>query len=275
MSKKTKYTKKRSYKKRAYKKRSTSRKVTIPTNIKKYVKSVVARNVENKLAVPLYSNNRPITGYGISPNGPHQLSTFDIGSIFNGIIQGTNNGQRIGDSIRVKKYTLKGYVNLDSSVGNDTGFNKNPLYVKMFVGRRQDGILDPNTFGATAFGDLLVNGPTASAPLNLPSDMWRLINKNVYRIYATRFFKIGMSAPSNNPADSNQWNNDFKFSKHFSIDLSKHIDIVKYDEGGNTPRNISFHVWFLVCFANGSPMTSLTQPCLEWHYDVNASYEDA
>lgn len=261
---------------RLSKKKTKSAKRTIPKNLKKYVKDIIGRNVENKQAVPYTANNQKIYPYGLGANGPHQLTCFDLTTPINGIIQGSDNGQRVGDSIKVKKLTVKGMINLDSSKANNEQYRKNPMYVRMFIGRRQDVILDPNTYGTTAFSDFFLSGPFSSNPQNFPTDMWRDVNKNVYRIYKTRLFKIGMSAPSNNPADSNSWNNDFKYSIPFSFDLSKHIDIVKYRSGQVQNTTQGIYMWFVVCWANGyavEPLTSLTP--LEIHFDVNADYEDA
>lgn len=243
----------------------------VPKSVKAYVKRQINTKAELKHAAPLVRNNLPISAYGIV--NPHQLTCEDLNTVFT-IPQGTADGQRIGDKIRVKSLSLKGYVNLDSSRANNEGYLKNPMYVKMFVGRRVNTTSNPNTYGTTGFADFLQAGPTAQAPQNLPSDMYRYVNKEVYKIFATRIFKIGMSAPSNNPADSNQWNNDFKFSKNFSISLNKHIDVVKYSDGGIEQQNVAFYCWFLVCWANGAQMDALQQPPLEWHYDLNCTYYD-
>jgi hypothetical protein len=114
--------------------------------------------------------------------------------------------------------------------------------------------------------------------------MTELINKQTYQICATRYFKIGTSAPSNNPSDSAQWNNDFKFSKNFSVDLSKHIDIVKFSQQpsqgtSGEVTNFGMYAWFLVSFANGATVggsDGLTNWMpLECHFTVNSTYEDA
>lgn len=245
--------------------------------VKAYVKRAIKVSTELKHAVPYVVNNANIQSYGMVPNGPHQCTTFDLSSVLQ-IPQGTDDGQRVGDKIRVKSMSLQGYINLDSSLANDTSYLKNPMFVKMYIGRRIDTINDPNNYsfaGGIGFNNLFANGPTAAAPQNLPSDMYRYVNKDVYRIYATRMFKIGMSAPSNNPADSNQWNNDFKFSKQFSISLNKHIEVVKYFDGSTTPSNVGLYCWFNCCWANGASVTTLTRLPLEVHFDVNCTYYDS
>lgn len=257
----------------------------VPRPVKQYVKAMISRNVETKQCIPIGANNLPIRGYGIVPNGPHQLTTLDIGQIFDGMLQGTANGERLGNEIRIKKLTLKGFINLDSTKAEDATYLKNPMFVKMFVGRRKDTMANPNTYATTsytAFQDLFEAGPLVGFPDNLPTDMYQTINNETYQIVARRFFKIGTSAPSNQPSGSAQWNNDFSFSKYFSIDLTKHVNVIKYepDMGGGgvhgEVRNWGLYAWFLVCFANGATIDPITNNTpLEYHYNINATYEDA
>jgi len=255
------------------KRKTGSSKLTVPKAVKAYVAKAINRKAELKHAAPLVRSNQAIRGYGLS-GGPTQLTCEDITTVFT-IPQGTADGQRIGDKIRVKSLNIKGFVNLDSSFADDPIYRKNPMYIKMFVGRRVDTIGDPNVI-AGGFSRFLSAGPVAAAPTNLPPDMYRYVNKELYRVYATRLFKIGVSAPSNVPNDSAQWNNDFHFSKNFSVSLNKHVDIVKYSDGGIQPANVGFYVWFLVCFANGSAINLVDNNTpLEWHYDVNCTYYDA
>lgn len=254
---------------------------SVPLAVKKYVQHTLHKNVETKTLIPYTVNNYAISPYGIVPNGPHQLTTFDVLTPLDGVIQGTNNGQRLGDTIKIRKLKVRGYVNLDSSRADDPLYLKNPMYVKLFIGRRKDSIANPNTTVipgvSNAFDNILQNGPIPAAPQNLPSDMYRMINNDTYKIYATRFFKIGNAAPSNDPSTSAQYNNDFSFARHFDIDLSKHIDLVRYNPGTTTiASNLGMYMWFFVCFANGAtvnPVNALAP--LECHFDVNVTYEDA
>lgn len=253
--------------------RKPVRKYRAPVATRKYVKALLSRSQETKLAMPSTANNVEIQPYGIA--NTHGSTHFSFAPMFTTITQGTGNGQRIGDSIKVQRLTLQGFINFDPSHYGDTNYMKNPLYVKMIVYRRKDDVIDPCNYGTTGINDLLMNGSIASAPQNLPSDMWRKINTNVYKVYATRLFKLGNSAPSNDPQDTGQWNNDFSFSKRFSVDLSKHVDKVMFSETTGSPTNVSFNVAFLVCFANGYTPSSGQKPCVEIHYDMNCSYKDA
>ena len=258
---------------RIVRKRKGMSRVKVPVATRRYIKSAINRSSELKHASPLVRNNISIHAYGLPPGGPSQLTCEDLTTVFT-IPQGTSDGFRIGDRIRVKSLNVKGFVNLDSSRADDATYKKNPMYVKMFIGKRLDTLSDPNTISG-GFSKFLAAGPVSTPPQNLPSDMYRYVNKDLYQIMATRMFKIGSSAPSNVPNDSAQWNNDFGFSKNFSVSLNKHVNNVKYSDGGTIPTNCAFYMWFLVCFANGSSVDVLTNNIpLEVHYDVNCTYYD-
>lgn len=256
--------------------KKTSRKMgSVPSSVKRYVKSIISRQQETKTAMPSIANNVEIQPYGVV--NPHGSTHFSCAPLFTTITQGTGNGQRIGDTIKVQKLLLQGFINFDPSHYGDTNYLKNPLYIKMIVFRRKDSIVDPCNYSGTTQGiqDLLLNGSMPTFPQNLPSDMWRKFNTDVYKIYATRMFKIGNSANTTDPQTSGQWNNDFSLARKFSIDLSKHVDKIKFNESGGTPTNVSFNVAFLVCFANGYALNALSKGCAEIHYDINLTYKDA
>lgn len=240
--------------------------------VKAYVKKQINTKAELKWATPATANNLEIQPYGIAnPNGS---THFSFTPMFQTITQGTGNGQRVGDTIRVKSLTLQGFVNFDPSHYGDTSYMKNPVYLKMIIYRRKDNVIDPCNYGTTGISDLLLNGAVSTHPQNLPTDMSRRFNTDVYKIYATRLFKLGNAAPSDSPNETGQYNNDFSLSTRFSVSLSKHVDKVKFNESGGVPTNVAFHVAFLLCFANGYTPSSGQKPCVEIHYDMNCSYHD-
>jgi len=271
---KSRYTKKRNYKKsvkKSYKKKTYKK--SVPVSVKKYVNNIIARNVETKTAIPASANNVEIQPYGVA--NPHGSTVIDFSPVWNSIAQGTQNGMRVGDQIKVQSLKFRGFVNFDSSNANNENYLKNPLYLKMIILRRKDSQTNPCFYGTTGINDLMMNGATPTNPQSTPSDMWRYLNKDTYRIYKTKMFKIGSSVTSNTPSESNLYNNDFKLSQKFSIDLSKHIDVLKYQPGQVTVNNQAMFCIFLVCFANGYPISLLVKPCVEIHYDIEMKYEDA
>lgn len=276
-SRRTRRIPRKTNRKRVY--RST--KLSVSKAVKAYVKGMISRQEETKEAMPTTANNVEIQPYGIA--NTHGSTHFSFTPMFQTITQGNQNGQRVGDVIKVQKLLLQGFINFDPSHYGDTSYMKNPLYVKLIVYRRKDSVIDPCNYTApsgsssstTGISDLLMNGSTSTSPQNLPTDMYRKFNTDVYKIYTTRLFKLGNSSPSDSPNETGQYNNDFSLSRRFSINLSKHVDKVKFNQSGGAPTNCAFHVAFLVCFANGYTPSNGQKPCVEIHYDMNCTYKDA
>lgn len=245
------------------------KKVKVPKAIKSYVNSAISRREENKLAMPYTFNNTEIRPYGY--NGVLTSTIINLTQVFTGITQGAQQGQRIGNEIRVKNFTFKGYVNKQAAPTTETNtqYNK-PLYLKMIIGRQKATLSAPSDFS-----NLLQNGATNSTPNNLPSDMYKYINKDAYQVMATRMFKLGnASGPSPDLP-----NNDFNLAQMFSVNLSKHIHKVKFDDASTTPTNCAYYAWFLLANADGTAMTlgatANNYPEVEIHGDVSLTYEDA
>lgn len=252
------------------------KKLNVPTKLKKYIKMMIAQNIETKEATPVYASNVDVLPYGVATT--HSFTTLNLNQIWQGIAQGTGNGQRIGDEIKVRKLTFKGFINWDSSKIDVVGYRHIPVYVKMFVFRRQDSLDNPATYaGPAGLGEnqLLMNGPTAIAPSNDLVDFNKPFNRDTYRIFKTKTFKLGPAAVGDTPNTSGQWNNDFKFSQRFSIDLSKHVNRIKFNEGQNYQQNQAMYVGFLLAFGNNASMDSGNKPPVEIHYTTNMTYEDA
>lgn len=245
--------------------------------VMQYVRAAIARSTETKEAQPVTADDVAILPYG--QQTAHTFTTLNLNQIFQGIPNGTLNGQRIGNEIKAKRLTFKGFINWDSSRINQTDYTHIPLYVKMFVFRRKTDLDNPATYsGVLGVGedDLLMNGSSPIPPANKLSDFNKPFNTEVYKIYKSKTFKLGPAAVGDTPQSSGQWNNDFKFSQRFNIDLSKHINKVKYQDGNVAfQTNTAFYVGFLVAFANNSPIGPLNKPPVEIHYTVNMSYEDA
>lgn len=245
-----------------------SKSLVSPT-VRRYVKRVLARTIETKHVTPYCINNQQILPYYWA--SANCSTVINLSTPIIAMSRGTGAGQYIGNEVKVKSYTFKGYINLDSSLANETGYLKNPTFIRMIVCRKKnDDLLVSN------MNDFIQLGSNYTSPQNLPSDMWRKINTDNYQILGEKRFKIGISAPSNNPADSNQWNNDFKFSGTFSFDLRKHMKTIKFD-ASSIPLGGAANLCcvFMMAFANGATMSSVGKPPIELHGDVEFSYEDA
>lgn len=241
-------------------------------SIKKIARSVVKKQTETKIAQPYTQNNQPITAYDLTTN--NFGSEFSLITPLINILQGTGQGQRVGNRINVTSMIMKGYINavrLPTTGG--TGTN-DPFYVKMVWLRRKSSLLGVNgvTGGGNAF---FQNGNATVAPSNLPTDLLRAINKDVFTVYTSRVFKLGFANAQGNISGNPPTNNDFKVSKFFKVNLSKHIGKLIYDDNGANPNNWACYAVALMCTADGTPITSnATTPICEIHFDVEVKYKD-
>lgn len=266
----------KSSKPRSSKSQGKKSKAQVPETVKTYVNKMIASKQENKQALPVIANDVDILPYGQQTT--HTFTTLNLNQIFQGVSQNTQNGGRIGDKILCKKLNFAGFINWDSSKLEQQMYRHLPMYVKMFVFRRKDTLDNPAQYtgtGGTGEDTILMNGPSASPPINKLSDMNKPFNTDVYKIYKTKLFKLGPAAVGDTPNTSGQWNNDFKFSQRFNIDLSKHVHQIVYSEGQNYQTNCAFYVGFLIAFGNNANIDASAKPPVEIHYTVNMTYEDA
>lgn len=252
-------------------KRTSKRKSRKPrASIKKYVKALLARNVENKsvqsvdLNRALYSSNSAlfttVNTFAVSPNS----TTMPIN-------QGTGQGDRIGNKIKTKKLTFKGTIVPIGTGATNTA--PRPLQARILIMYAKQ---DPNTIYNPS-SNLYQLGGTEIGPRNDLVDMWAPINKDVYTVLADRTIKLGFAQYDPTMAStSGFWsNNDFKLNQNFSFDLTKHyIQQVKYNDNNSQPTTRGLFCTIVLAYADGTAMNQNTIPC-GMQYVMNYVYEDA
>lgn len=266
------YTKKPMYKKRSYKPRKTIRKAVktaVRTNFNKKVLRVIKRHEETKISAPYVVSSESIVP---QDGGTNVMTLFDLTKMWLAIDQGTGQGDRIGNKIYPVSNTIKGSINIDY---NESTFTR-PILVKMFIFKDKKNLVS-NSAGDLI--DIMQLGDTNSPPVNLPMDIVRLFNKDRYIIYATRVFKLGLSASTN----GNNNNNDFSTQKFFSINLTKDFKVIQYNDDVE-PDSVELvkpnNLWmgFLVSYADGTTITfgePNNLPQLEISFDAVTRYKDA
>nr|WAE43186.1 MAG: capsid protein [Cressdnaviricota sp.] len=290
--------------KRPYAKRSqylAKPKVSKP--MKTYIKNAVKREEETKLIGLSYTNvfiepynsaltkqpvipllytyqqgagalNQSVQGFPVSGSIP-STSQYTDGPA---IIQGSTTGQRIGNQLHVCGLSFKGFISLNPAVSTT---NK-PLYVKMFIGRLKNSTIIPNT---TTLSQLFQIGGTVVNPTNTLTDINRYVNKNLFTIYATRVFKLGNLQTFD--GTNNITNNDFKMTKFFRVNLTKHVGLLRYTGSENTDllsianvntNNKALYVWFVMGNYDGTVVPfaddTLDSPIV-MNYDLEYKYKDA
>lgn len=249
-----------------YKKKPTVKKVVKKAIVKakhqafaRAVKKVVLKVAETKHCQPLSSTGFVIKAYQ-SLGVPPQSTTIDIKSILDGIAQGTGEGDRIGNRIRVTSFLFKGFVSFMQD-GNK------PLFLKMIIYRNKNDAANPDMSRFLSYGNV------DSPPNNNLTDIIRRINTDYYTVYASRMFKLGNSTFATGGTATGLENNDFKMTQFFNINLTKYMRDPIYNDTLSTVTNKAMYVSFLVGYFDGSTVTA-AQSVATMSYDVMVSYKD-
>ena len=240
------------------------------------VQAVISRNVENKCVQADFTGalikNYNSSGwasdcFGI-PVSP-QAGTLDV-------TQGVGQGQRIGNTIRVKKLTMKGVL-FPAPYSILTNFAPKPVEVKFwFCYQRNDPFKQP-----TNYASFFQNGSSSSNFTGNLLDMVKVTNKDTFRVMKTRTFKLGFDAYTVAGADTYQQsyqNNDFKMNHKFSFDLTKYIPkIMKYVDGYTAVTTRGLYLVVEAVWSNGTSSTigQIAEIGSLMNYQLDFEYEDA
>lgn len=247
--------------KRSYRKRTTKTAKRTPKTTSKmvatrgYVKRLIHSNVENKTQqyIGLNQSISPLTGFSL--NILPQLS------------QGTNQVNRIGNEVTVKKGIIRGLVNL-------LPYNSvtNPLCIQrvrvMVLSMKEDngGVL--STTGIWQYGSSALD-----LQANLGDTMYG-INKDKFVKYYDKTFVLGSPSQSSltNNLAGQHFSND-KFQVPFYCDFSKHIKSkLKYNDSTTICTNRNMFLWITSVNADGTA-TAVTPA--EAHVFLDLQFEDA
>lgn len=241
-------------------------------NIKAYVKREISRNAETK-EVSFYTYGASV----LNADSPAFVSSIIPVSPYTGFLdigQGTGEGNRIGNRIKIKRLTMKGVL---FPLPYNSSTNPTPLpshVVLWFFMKRVESTELPTTLGG-----FLEEGNTSRNLQNQLSDLISRVNNDRYRYFFRKIFKIGTSGYGGTGSQvAYQYfeNNDFKLNQRFSIDLTPYVvkNVIYDDNTTNTPRTRVLCCLMQAIAADGSSMASNIVPC-ECAYELNCQYEDA
>lgn len=262
----------RVYRKKAIKKRVVRKpKRTINLKaVRTMVKREIASNIENK-QVRLNVTNR-IGSWPPNYVNFANRNIIDTSVILRNIGQGSGQGQRIGNHIKLKNMSFQ------MTLFPAPSYTK-PVMVKMWVvsdrwNPSQSGVQDiedslNNSLsqpGATFFE----NGNTTSGLLGNLFDLSMPVNKDRFRLFKVKTFKLGV----NNLTGFH--NNDYKLNFRYRLNLTKYMNkIVKYQDGltGTWYNRKVFIIFSCVNPDDTSPGVATDTGSLS--YTLEARYEDA
>jgi len=189
------------------------------------------------------------------------LTTIDVTAPLYAISQGVADGQRIGNRIRIKSYIVRASLNIS------TTSNINNMYIRVMILRKKVGIDTPNG----NYGRLYQFGATSVAPTGTTLDLMRYINKDFYTVYHSKIFLLG----SNDSVQSVIPGNNTAICRMLTMNMTKHVTNVIYDDTTIFPQNVGFYMVFVPCLANGFAVSSGQMAPFYVNVDSEVLYTDS
>jgi len=189
------------------------------------------------------------------------------------ISQGTGQGERVGNQLRIVKATLT-YVLCPQGYSLTT----NPIPAPQEVLIRLMNPKNTNVLVTSAGNYFQAGSGSVSATGNL-NDIHRAVNTDLYTQYKFTKHKIGFAAFIPNPGlNANQGyyaNNDFALNVVRTINYTKYCPkIIKFNDNTSTPITRCLQTWIECVNSDGSAMAITTSPIL-MNYTISIWYKDA
>jgi len=224
----------------APKRRYKVQKVSKP--LRAAIAKVIAGNEEKKVN-NYYSTGNSIQGVA---GGGWAVSSIPIcpNSVGFQIPQGTGQGQRIGNQIKVKKGILK-VIWQANPYDLSTNPTPAPFQVRMLLFKDK---LDAQAQPTNISTELFQSSSTSIGPLNDLVDMLLPINKDRYHVYYDRVVKVGpqfYTGTGSAPNFGNGSNNDFQLNPQVEVDFTKFLPSkIQFDDTSSNPT--SDGLWMLM-----------------------------
>lgn len=252
--------------------KNVRRRAKARTPLRNAIRSVMRSTAETKY-VGFYTGTSGLAIGGYDPLTQSWPYIYPCGPFLNpdmAVSQGTNNSQRIGNSIRTKKLTLRLIVTpLEYIAGvND---QPEPFIFCIYFGyaKRQ-----PSTTQVAPFNDFYTVGDTDLPPSGSLLDTFHHVNKDKFVIKKKDMFKVGNRAVhTSNPMpnlEQNFANNDFPLVVKRNYDLTGCIPkVITYNDQVDTPTNTTqLFVWFEAVGVSGNRNTGdIAQVWMEQRYE--------
>jgi len=264
----------RVYKNKKYSKKRYSRKTkkpTVTTNIKRYVKKQIHKNIENKMQNVNFSEDfgnflqsTSMHSYPITP----YTGYLQIG---HGVLQ--NN--RVGNQIRTAKVMLN-YVLRPNPYSALNNAGPAPVEIEMFLGYLKQF---PSTLPTPGdFNNFYQVGNTSVAPTGNLNDLASSVNKDYFVIKKQWRHKIGYAnnaGTGSNVAYQTFANNDFKLNIVKKLNITQHVPkLIQFNDASPTATSRGLFFWYQGVSSAGNILAN-TQTPVHIDFWIDFSFEDA
>lgn len=235
----------------------------------KLIKNVIKRQEETKIAV--YQDGFNFGGGAINASNIVPLTPFT--SPYLSIVQGTGQGDRIGNRIRVKSAIFR-YTLYPSPYNAVTNIIPIPQHVRLWF----FSVKESNSLLASNPPNFIQNGDSSSSLTGTLTDLNRVMNNDLYTYLGHRTHKIGYAEYFGTGASAaNEYfrSNDYKLNVNAQVNLTKmYPKQIKYNDTGTVPSSKLIMVLWESINADGSSPVALGLPCYI-NFQVTLKYTDA
>lgn len=262
--------------KRPYKRASTLKKgYGLPKKyaygVKKICERVTHRNLENK-TIRIGSLGNSISSYNISQN------LFTVSLLpYGNLLQGTGQGDRIGNVIRTKKCMFN-FVLRPMPYNSTSNTLPIPQEVILFIGKVKNS--KPFQPTNTDYAKLFQNGDGVSAPQSNLTDLCSEVNSDWFTVLKRMTFKVGYGAYTGLGNQTNPQffaNNDYKLNVVQSLDITALMPkVFRFNDNTQQPTNDGLWCWATSVNSDGSTAYTPAQTIpVNMDFFITYIYEDA
>lgn len=238
----------------------TLRDMVVKKGLAKGSRSSLAKLVRS-VAEPKDTNNDPVI-YAFNPNNSTCSAAVDlIAPTLDLIAHGSQNGQRIGNRIYLKKFDLRLSFNMFPAYVNSASFR--PGYVQIWLATLKDS---PSTLpNATDLGRIYDDGSGASGPDGTMLATLRNLNRDYFNFRYYKKFKLGGAS-----FGGSYNNNDYPVSKLLTIKNVVTGQVRYNDTTAVCNKYMFMFMTFTAC--DNTPVT--TQAAVDCQFYSSISYTD-
>lgn len=262
---------KKSYKRRNYRKKRTLGKKSLRKSVKKIIKGMAEKKVQNQLVIANLFNVGVAQASWLAANQIPLTPGVVAGGSSMAIQQGAGQAARIGNRVRTHKCNLT-IAMYPSFYNVTTNANPVPQDVRLIFYTKKYDKRSPLVAGdMSTFWQL---GASVSAVSGTLTDMVKQVNKDLYNVYKDVKFKLGPSQFTGTGAPTSILsNNDYKLNILKTFDVTKFAPkVLVFNDTDNNPQNTTLFCAVFLAPADGTtPTATQTQPSawtamVEYHY---------
>lgn len=241
-----------------------------PRRVGKKAVAKIAKRVVNSMTETKFMRTAVFNGslYGDPAALNYQNNFFSVAPTIGSITQGTGQGNRIGNKIRLTRVVMNVILNATDSSW--------PRYIMMYIisDKRYptdvtEAQLQDACNGAAGSGNnILQDGNQSIGFQKRLTDVMQRINDDRFTVYKKRCFRLGYA---NQPVGTAQGNNDFPFMRRIKINLLKYMPkLFRYADASTVPAlQRRVYVCFHVVSAQGGQLAATDVGCnINYAYDI-------